>query len=54
MLEKILLMRLDLFIIRIKKMTKEFMEQHLKKKLKELREEGINAETIPWIEDKKN
>ena len=22
--------------------------------IKELREEGINAETIPWIEDKKN
>ncbi len=24
------------------------------KEIRELREEGINAETIPWIEDKKN
>ena len=29
------------------------MEQHLNEEIKELREEGINAETIPWIEDKK-
>ena len=25
-----------------------------KEEINELREEGINAETIPWIEDKKN
>ena len=29
------------------------MEQHLKKKLKSLKE-GIDTEVIPWVEDKNN
>ena len=33
---------------------KAFTEQHLKKEIVELKEEGINTEIIPWIEDKKN
>ena len=50
---KILLLRPDLFTITIKKRKKVFMEQRLKD-LKELKEEGIEASTIPWIEDKKH
>ena len=37
-----------------KKKVKGIFGTASKNELKELREEGINAETIPWIEDKKN
>ena len=30
------------------------MEQHQKNEIKELKEEGIEADMIPWIEDKNN
>ena len=54
MLVKILPMKQDLFIIIIKKIIKEFMVQHQYEDMKELREEGIDTEIMPWIEDKNN
>ena len=30
------------------------MEVHLKNKLKNLQDEGIETQTFPWIEDKNN
>ena len=46
-------MRQDLFIIKIKK-EKGIYGTATNDQIKELKEEGINTETIPWIEDKKN
>ena len=30
------------------------MVQHQKEEIKELKDEGIDAELIPWVEDKNN
>ena len=54
MLVKILLMRLDLFTMIKKRKQKVFMVVLSKKDLKELKEEGIDTQMIPWIEDKGN
>ena len=54
MLEKILLTRQDQFTMIIKKKTKGIYGIASKDEIKELKEEGIEASTIPWIEDKKN
>ena len=51
---KILLMKQGLFIIKIKKLQKGFMALQQKRDLKELKEEGIEAEIIPWIKDNTN
>ena len=53
MLEKILLMKQDLFII-IKKKKKGIFGTASIDQIKELREEGIETEVIPWVEDKNN
>ena len=52
MSEKILLMRQDLFTMIIKE-KKGIYGIASKDEIKELKEEGIQASTIPWIEDKK-
>ena len=54
MLEKILLMRQDLFIIVKKKNKKNIFGKASIEDVKELKEEGIETSTIPWIEDKEN
>ena len=55
MLEKILLMRQGLFIM-IKKKSKGIYGSASKNEIKELKEEGINIQSIPWIinKDKNN
>ena len=53
MLEKILLMRLDLFITAKKRIKNIFGKASIQD-VKELKEEGIETSTIPWIEDKEN
>ena len=53
MLVKILLMRRDLFIITIKKKQRNIWTAS-KEDLRELKDEGIDADVIPWIEDKSN
>ena len=45
-------MKRDQFIIITKKGLREFMGLPQKMKLQELKDEGIDAEIIPWIEDK--
>ena len=47
-------MKRDLYIIVIKKKDKGIYGTASKDEINELREEGIEAEMIPWIEDKKN
>ena len=54
MLEKILLMRHDLFIYNNKKKKKGIFGTASIDQIKELREEGIETEVIPWVEDKNN
>ena len=54
MLEIILPMRHDLFITIIKKKQKGIYGTASKQELKELKEEGIDAQMIPWLEDKSN
>ena len=56
LLVKILLMKQDLFIIIIKKKIskKGIYGTASKEEIKELKEEGIETDTIPWIEDKNN
>ena len=54
MLEKILHMRQDQFTITIKKKDKGIYGNASSKDIKELSEEGIEIETIPWINDKEN
>ena len=51
---KILLMKQGLFIIKNKKATKGIYGTSTKEDLKELKEEGIEAEIIPWIKDNMN
>ena len=51
---KILLLRPDLFTITIKKKKKGIYGTASKKDLKELQEEGIETQMIPWIEDNNN
>ena len=52
MLVKILHMKPDLFTIIIK--NKGIYGSASKKDIKDLKEEGIETEMIPWIEDKNN
>ena len=47
-------MKRDLYIIVAKKKDKGIYGTASKDEINELREEGIEAEMIPWIEDKKN
>ena len=50
---QILLAKLDQFTIKIKK-DKGIYGTASKEEISELKEEGINAELIPWLEDKNN
>ena len=54
MCEKILLIRQDQFIMTKKKPKKGIYGSASLKDVKELREEGIETDIIPWIEDDKN
>ena len=54
MLVKILLMKLGQFIMIRKKKEKGIYGTASKKDLKELKEEGIDAHLLPWVEDKSN
>ena len=54
MLVIILLMRPDQFIITIKKKSKGIYGSASRKDLKELNEEGIDAQLIPWIDENEN
>ena len=54
MLEIILLMRQDQFIIIIKKKNKGIYGNASVEDIKELSEEGIETETIPWVKDNEN
>ena len=47
-------MKLDLFITILKKKSKGIYGNASKKELMELKEEGIDAQMIPWVEDKDN
>ena len=47
-------MKLDLFTIMVKKKSKGIYGSASKKDLKELKEEGIDAQMIPWIDDNEN
>ena len=47
-------MKPDLFTIIIKKTNKGIYGSASKKDIKDLKEEGIETEMIPWIEDKNN
>ena len=47
-------MRPDLYIMIKKKKSKGIYGTASKKDLLELKEEGISAEMIPWVEDKDN
>ena len=47
-------MRRELFITIIRKKNKGIYGTASKEEVKELREEGIDAEMIPWLEDKNN
>ena len=47
-------MRQELFITTIKKKNKGIYGTASKEEIKELREEGIDAEMIPWLENKNN
>ena len=46
-------MRLDQYII-IKKKSKGIYGKASQEDIKNLKEEGIETQTIPWIEDKEN
>ena len=54
MLEKILLTKQDLYITTRKKKYKGIFGSASNEEIKELKEEGIETEVIPWIEDKSN
>ena len=54
MLEIILYMKLDQSIIIKKKKEKGIYGTASKKDLKELKEEGIDTQMIPWVEDNNN
>ena len=47
-------MKQGLFIIMLKRKKKGIYGSASKKDLKELREEGIETQMIPWIDDKDN
>ena len=47
-------MRQDQFIIMVKKKSKGIYGSASKEDLKELKEEGIDAQMIPWIDEKEN
>ena len=47
-------MRRDQFIIMVKKKSKGIYGSASKEDLKELKEEGIDAQMIPWIDEKEN
>ena len=47
-------MKLDQFIIKIKKNLKGIYGEASKEDLKELKEEGIETEIIPWVKDNTN
>ncbi len=47
-------MKLGLFIIMKKKRNKGIYGTASKKDLKELKDEGIDAQLIPWVENKNN
>ena len=49
-----MLTKQDLFIMTIKKKNKGIFGTTTNDELKELKEEGVNVEVIPWIEDKSN
>ena len=51
---KILPMKQDLFTTILKKKSKGIYGNASKKDLMELKEEGIDAQMIPWLEDKDN
>ena len=54
MLGKIFYTKLEFCIIKKKKKSNGIYGIATKNELRELKEEGIDAEIIPWIEDKKN
>ena len=54
MLEEILHLKQDQFIIIQKKKNPGIYGTASKQELKELSEEGIDTHMIPWIEDKNN
>ena len=47
-------MRLDQFIITSKRKSKGIYGSASKEDLKELKEEGIDAQMIPWIDENEN
>ena len=47
-------MRQDRYIITIKKKNKGIYGTASKQDLKELKEEGIDTQTIPWMESENN
>ena len=47
-------MRLDQFIIMKKKKTRGIYGTASKEDLKDLKEEGIDAQIIPWIDENEN
>ena len=47
-------MRQDQFIIMVKKKSKGIYGSASKEDLKELKEEGRDAQMIPWIDEKEN
>lgn len=51
---KILLMRQDQFIMISKRKKKNIYGNASKKDLEELKEEGIEIQAIPWVDDKDN
>ena len=54
MLEKILLMRQDQYITTKKKNDRGIYGTASKKDIKELKEEGIDTQMIPWVENENN
>ena len=54
MLVKISHMRQDQYIIMKKKNNKGIYGTASKKDIKELKEEGIDAQMIPWVENENN
>ena len=54
MLERILLTNQDLYITIIKKKYKGIFGSASNEEIRELKEEGIEMEVIPWIQDKSN
>ena len=47
-------MRLDLFIMKIKKKPKGIYGKATSKEVKALKAEGIDTEVMPWIGEKEN